>query len=378
MPNTTASSRLSNLAVLLITLLCCAAAAEIALRIFTPYPVGYSTNKAPDRDLGYRLSSEFPEADTAGFRNSASAKTEILALGDSHTYGNNVGPQDSWPAVLSRESGLATYNAGVGSYGILAYHAMLTSGCLPQARAAIVALYPANDFALGGSNCLIIDDPSPFWQAEAAALGLVWPELKKSCDELEGISLNDWLEVNSAIVGSVRAAVRGRQGLPPDKPRYDFTDSVQPLLAKRVKKHSRNTDFASHGMAAMFANFERLAAAWGKLEAFTVGVMIVPSRERVVYGYFDTRNRLGELPSAFVQHMQNQIILEKRCIQVLSDAGIPYREALPEVLDAFAAELQAGRAFYPAQDDGHPLEAGYASYAACARALLADMGVTAP
>jgi hypothetical protein len=127
----------------------------------------------------------------------------------------------------------------------------------------------------------------------------------------------------------------------------------------------------------MLDNLERMAATWSLQEAVKVGVMIVPARERVVYAYFEKQGRLGELAPDFVSRLQNLIEVEKRCIQILSACALPCREALPEVLDAFKSELRAGRSIYPGNGGGHPLEAGYASYAAAAFALLHDMGITA-
>jgi hypothetical protein len=374
MPQRTTST---NLIVLLVTIVFCVSIAEIALRIFTPYPVGDSSNKAADPDLGYRLSSDFPQADAAGFRNSASAPAEVLAIGDSHTYGNNVGPKSSWPAVLTRNSGLQIYNAGMGSYGILTYHALLTSQCLPKARAAIIALYLANDISGGGSDGQIIADPSPFWQREASALGLVWPERKRSRKEFKGYSLIDRLRTSSAIIGNVRAVIDYKQGMPPGEPFYEFPDGVQPILVEHVVTHDNATNLKNPDVATMLDNLERMAATWSRQEAVKVGVMIVPARERVVYAYFEKQGRLGELAPDFVSRLQNLIEMEKRCIQILSACALPYREALPEVLDAFESELRAGRSIYPGTGSGHPLEAGYASYAAAAFALLHDMGITA-
>jgi len=355
----------------------CASIAEIALRIFTPYPVSDSSNKAADPDLGYRLSCDFPQTDAAGFRNSASAGSEVLAIGDSHTYGNNVGPQSSWPAVLTRNSGLQVYNAGIGSYGILTYHALLTSQCLPKARAAIIALYLANDLSRGGSNGQIIAYPSPFWQREASALRLVWPELKKTRMEFKGYSLIDRLKTSSAIIGSVRAVIGYKQGMPPGEAFYEFPDGVQPILVKNVVTHYNVTNLKNPDVATMLNNLKRMAATWSRQEAVKVGMMIVPARERVVYAYFEKQGRLGELAPDFVSRLQNLIEMEKRCIQILSACALPYREALPEVLDTFESELRAGRNIYPGNGSSHPLEAGYASYAAAAFALLHDMGITA-
>lgn len=368
---------LAGVIVVLVTLVLALVLAEVVLRIATPFPVGYSSNKAVDPDLGYRLSRDFAEADAAGFRNAAGTGFDVLAIGDSHTYGNNVGPAATWPAVLARDSRLQVYNAGVGSYGILAYHALLQSQRRSETRAAIIALYPGNDFAPVNSNCQIIREPSEFWQQEAAALGLTWPALKKTCAEVGARSLSDWLAAHSAIAGATQAALSGKRELPAGEPRYDFPDGVQPLLVERVVQHDRSTDPDSPVTVAMLDNLARMAARWSRVDGIKVGVMILPARERVVYGYFEKRGRLGELAPEFVAQLQSQIELEQRSAQILTAAGLPWRHALPEVLAAFEAGLAAGQDFYPGDDDGHPLAAGYAAYAATAQALLGDMGIAA-
>jgi hypothetical protein len=258
----------------------------------------------------------------------------------------------------------------------LTYHALLTSQCLPKTRAAIIALYLANDLGGGGSDGEIIADPSPFWQREASALGLVWPDVKKSRMEFKGYSLFDRLKASSAIIGSVRAVVDNER-MPPGEPVYEFPDGVLPVVVEQVVKHANDTDLNNPVVATMLDNLERMAATWSRQEAVRVGVMIVPSRARVVYAYFEKQGRVGELAPDFVSSVQNFIEVEKRCLQILSACGLPCREALPEVLDAFEAEMRAGRSLYPGNGSGHPREAGYASYADAAGALLNDMGITA-
>lgn len=57
---------------------------------------------------GLRFSGEKP----------ASADMPILAVGDSFTYGEEVGDLDAWPAQLQRLIGRAVLNGGVSGYGL--------------------------------------------------------------------------------------------------------------------------------------------------------------------------------------------------------------------------------------------------------------------
>ena len=57
-----------------------------------------------------------------GFRkhqqdNKLATKADILALGDSYTFGNEVGDLATWPAYLERASGKTIYNAGISWFG---------------------------------------------------------------------------------------------------------------------------------------------------------------------------------------------------------------------------------------------------------------------
>src|SRR4030095_9459945 len=53
--------------------------------------------------------------DDWGFRNRTVPDTaDIVAIGDSHTYGNTATMDDSWPYVLGRLSGQKVYNMGLG------------------------------------------------------------------------------------------------------------------------------------------------------------------------------------------------------------------------------------------------------------------------
>lgn len=362
------------IAVLFLSLAFC----EVVLRSFTPFPVNDSSNKVADTDLGYRLSLEFHEADANGFRNPPNTGYEVMAIGDSHTYGNNVSSVDSWPAVLRKNTNFSVYNFGVGSYGIFAYHALLKIAAKQETKAAIVALYPRNDFEISFSNCLILENESPFWQNESYRLQLVHPvfQARKSCSrklKAKNISARDWLEKNTALMGALVAMLDSKE-LPEDEIRYEFPDGIQAISVARVNESAVNMGPDNQVLRDMLDNFRRMANDWAQSGVKT-GVLILPSRERVVFGYFARHNRLNELDPTFVLEMQNQLVLEDQCVEILSAAKVPYRFALDEVVIAFENALAENRDFYGSGDDGHPLQDGYVAYAQAAAQLLKQMGI---
>ena len=175
---------------------------EVGLRILTDFPVSFRTNRVADVNLGYRLDPSLRDVDANGFRNSGmeQADAEVFAVGDSHTYGNNVDQADSWPAVLGRISGRRVYNTGVGSYGIATYHAVLSRILTKHTAVAIVAVYPANDFLPRASFCEI-DFESPFWSTETKRINLQLGVLQNDCsnDENRRKGFSTWARGNVAL-----------------------------------------------------------------------------------------------------------------------------------------------------------------------------------
>ena len=99
---------------------------EAGLRLVTPFPIhSADANRDPHEALGYVVSPALADIDSHGFRNPGNRATgetiDLFALGDSHTFGQNVASELSWPQQLGRMANLSVYNYGVGGYGILQY-----------------------------------------------------------------------------------------------------------------------------------------------------------------------------------------------------------------------------------------------------------------
>ena len=71
---------------------------EVLVRTFTIYPNTLASNRVPDENIGFRASQKIPEVDSQGFRNPEGVPKEIVAIGDSQTFGFNVRSAASWPA----------------------------------------------------------------------------------------------------------------------------------------------------------------------------------------------------------------------------------------------------------------------------------------
>ena len=85
--------------------------------------------------------------DAWGFRNkTVPASTNIVAIGDSQTYGASAAAKDSWPSTLQRISKLSVYNLALGGYGPVQYfHLLTTYATKLKPKIIIVGFYFGND-----------------------------------------------------------------------------------------------------------------------------------------------------------------------------------------------------------------------------------------
>jgi lysophospholipase L1-like esterase len=87
--------------------------------------------------------------DILGFRNyDVPNVADVVTIGDSQTYGNNVALEENWPSRLEaalnpRRS--RVYSMAVGGWSAVQYMDMFTNATLFQPRVVVVAFYTGND-----------------------------------------------------------------------------------------------------------------------------------------------------------------------------------------------------------------------------------------
>ncbi len=90
----------------------------------------------------------FGPSDALGFRNSSVPNiVDVVAIGDSQTYGNNVIAQDAWPARLQEAlpSNNSVYNMSFGGWGAVQYFYMFAKALVFDPRVVVIAFYTGND-----------------------------------------------------------------------------------------------------------------------------------------------------------------------------------------------------------------------------------------
>src|SRR5262249_21309281 len=116
------SSRLANLVLLVLSTVGAILLAEFGLR-FTVNPGDFlHATLIDDPVLGHRIQPLTTGHDGLGYRNIVvPERADIVAIGDSQTYGVGAPRDSSWPYQLSQLLGENVYNMAVGGYGPLQY-----------------------------------------------------------------------------------------------------------------------------------------------------------------------------------------------------------------------------------------------------------------
>lgn len=110
-------------------------------------PAERNTRWVEDTRLRLRSNPLWLEHDANGYRNAhALAHADIVALGDSNTYGSFVAREAAWPQLLANKTGVSVYNMGVGGYGPAQYFLQIEDALRLSPKLIIIALYFGNDF----------------------------------------------------------------------------------------------------------------------------------------------------------------------------------------------------------------------------------------
>ncbi|HEV7799392.1 MAG TPA: hypothetical protein VGO73_14635 [Pyrinomonadaceae bacterium] len=99
-----------------------------------------------DPVLGLKLLPYAQGHDANGFRNdTVSQQVDIVALGDSQTWGINAERKDAWPQQLAKISGRSVYNMGLGGFGPVQYRVLTPQALRFSPQVIVVAVYLGND-----------------------------------------------------------------------------------------------------------------------------------------------------------------------------------------------------------------------------------------
>jgi hypothetical protein len=363
-----ASRRRTKLLLIGTSLLAALCATEVGLRLLTPHPTHTSSNKVPDDILRHRVDPRLPGIDADGFRNPAvPERADVVAIGDSHTYGVSASSEDSWPRQLADLTGASVYNLGLPGYGILQYRHLMQRALALDPREVVLAIYPANDF-FDVYEMIELE----YWKPWARAQGL--EPYSVVTFEPDGFAR---LRQHSAILSFLdQLTLRSRSlsaldDLPPGLHDDVFVVTTPPnekfIELNRLRSHGDKMDLDdAHIRSAFDASLTVIAemhASAGERDV-RFAVLLVPTMENVFHDYLVARDY--DLPPVFRSTVERERRLFDELTRFLARADIPSASALPRL----TATLESGGPLYAPYDQGHPLAAGYAAYAETVRTEL--------
>ena len=99
-----------------------------------------------DRRLMARMPPNAPGHDKNGFRNaSVPQSVDIVAIGDSQTWGINADLNETWPSVLGTLTKSSVYSMALGSWGPLQYDLLTDDALNMSPKIIVIGLYFGND-----------------------------------------------------------------------------------------------------------------------------------------------------------------------------------------------------------------------------------------
>lgn len=288
--------------------------------------------------------------DLLGFRNeSVPNQADIIAIGDSQTYGANATMEQSWPFQL-RESlspdRPSVYSMAVHGWGAIEYLEIFRKAIFFSPKLIIIAFYTGNDpaetfrLAYGNEkweryrandNLSTADYPTASWPPPAS--------------EQEYLIFRD---------GSERGFTPKMRGI--SNLRLPAVDKAYSIMAKTAQE---------------------IGEIAGK-EKVQVLFTVIPTKELVHARRAEIEGlRVSEDFAALVRAEKEQII--HFSAQLSAIQGCDYVDIVADLQEL----AMGGRAIYPSTSDGHPLPEGYAAIArllapAVRRLLLLEQGEADP
>lgn len=374
---------LINLGLLLVAILLVVLAGEAIARLVLPVGDYLQPELFRDR-YGVRIKPGTVGHDEWGFRNRAvPARAEIVAIGDSNTYGVAAVRHETWPAFLQELTGRTVYNLGMPGYDTLGYAHLFRSQALRlDPDLVLIGFYLGND-AWGAYNTFsrLEETASEEGEGESAGRGEEEPILggEELPDGLSAARLRVWLARRSVLYNVVRysGAVRffydrlfsGRSngGFRVSDPVRNIRTVLQPRGLRAVDlEQPRNRE----GLRLSLETISEISVACRR-RGIDLVVVLIPSKVAVYSGYLPESGE-GE----DYHRLRTWVVQERKMNELvrsdLAGRGISCLDVLPRLQRAAAVE-----AVYPGNDDTHPNRAGYRVIARAVADFLAG-GATEP
>jgi hypothetical protein len=403
-------NRIINLLVLAATVAISLVIGEVAARLVLPSSDYLRMYMIEDELFGSMIRPNSPGHDAWGFRNPVvPSRAEIVAIGDSLTYGYGAGREGTWPAQLQEISGRSVYNLGLGGFGPVQYFLLLREKALTLSPSiVVVGFYYGNDLmnayqTIGSGTAvreLIKEKAIEFVEPEEVAYlllsGFSGPGTGENPDaacrgcERGGIvqtgfldratrPLRDWLGRNSLIyrlAGEMKRKftcyLQFKGLIPPPKdyaavgsnPELPGGTAVSPF--RRLEGMNLEDPRVRAGMTISLGCISAMKELCLRNKVRFL-VILIPSKARVMADHL-RKSSPPEIRGIIDKIVDNECKIDTRVKCYCRDQGITYLDILPLFQNAAKKEP-----IYPWFQDGHPNRSGYRIIA---EALKRDISAT--
>jgi hypothetical protein len=356
--------------------------------------------RIPDPRLGVRLAPNAGGHDANGFRNdTVPDRADIVAIGDSQTYGLNARRSQAWPQTLAGLSGCSTYNMALGAYGPVQYWALVEDALELSPEFIVVGLYFGND--LYGAYHVVYqsDTYSRFRDAEAdpdlfnddisSRSEAIWNERTEFAARWEppGPRWGAFFRGKSAILRFLyeRGWWPGRNPADEDLeykawaqafPEYGAVyenGNVRVVLTTGYRLLGLDLDDPriAEGLRITKEMILRIHAEADAADVASL-VLLIPTSELV---YADAmRMSQDGLDGTYGRLVQMETRARSEIVALCEEDGIEYVDALP----ALRAAVEQNERIYPSTGDGHPLALGYHLIASSVNEALSGLEAPPP
>jgi lysophospholipase L1-like esterase len=369
---------------------------EFGLRLAERRGLGDRAMQAePDALLGHRVAAEAYGHDANGFRNdTVPAHTDIVALGDSQTWGVNAIRSTAWPQALERRSRRTVYNMGLGGYGPVQYWVLTDKATQLSPKIIVIGLYFGNDMYDAYSIAYHNDAYASLRQSDAADKLLpdaVEPRAAALWDELQNYHNNYgrsssgwsyWLRGHSAIgrlltrtglwdgnvdvwyeIGAAWAQAYPDQGAA-YKDNYSRT-----VLAPAYRLTALDLDEVRivEGVRLTKDLLRRIKRKTDQ-EKVKLLVLYIPTKEMV---YAEAvQNSQGQLKGSYAKLTGMEARIATEITSFCDQEGIEHVDALPQLREA----VRQNKQIYPSDTESHPNAQGYSVLASTVNEALTGRG----
>ncbi len=342
----------------------------------------WSRRVIPDTILGFRLSPYAAEIDAWGYRNdSVPARSTIVTIGDSFTYGFGALSHEAWPRQLGALLERDVYNGGIGGYGPCEYATVLDRLQALSPEIVIVGVHPGNDLA-DAYRAAYQDERCPELRDTAAIPELLALDRRASLEQLaqeggwEGngpspaerqlAGARRWLARTSqlyALARSVRYAGWGTtassfEAASAQPNRLPFANpQVQRTVFRAPDAYAVAVDLEDARIRAGFRVTERALVSMAARTRDSGGrfVVVMIMGKQAMFGPVIAERDSTALPPAFYRLVRLEEQVDSELTAMLQGHGIEVVQTDSAIREA----LRRGERVYPESEDNHLNGTGY-------------------